>query len=179
MKKLGTTKEQFWRNVLQRCEESGLSQAEFCKRENLNPNNLSHWKREITLRDARRISSKAKREPSMDSRLNYWRSVVADFNISGLSKDDFCKREKIKPAAFTWWRAELIRKDTTKRSDVAPPVDIFLPLSVSAELKTGSALNRRQPIAEIDLVSGTVRLFDSANKETLVTLFRALREAHN
>lgn len=45
-------KEQFWRKTIARQASSGLSQNAFCRREKLNPNTLSWWKREIASRDA-------------------------------------------------------------------------------------------------------------------------------
>lgn len=44
-------KEFFWRRALERYRESGLSQAEFCKREQLNANTFSSWKKIIAERD--------------------------------------------------------------------------------------------------------------------------------
>ena len=44
------------------------------------------------------MSRKKKNHPKNtegDQRLAYWRKVVARFNTSGLSKDDFCTREGI------------------------------------------------------------------------------------
>lgn len=44
-------KEFFWRRALERYRQSGLSQAEFCKREQLNANTFSSWKKIIADRD--------------------------------------------------------------------------------------------------------------------------------
>jgi hypothetical protein len=44
-------KEEFWRKVLRRWKESGLSQAEFCRKENLKVNTFSSWKHVIANRD--------------------------------------------------------------------------------------------------------------------------------
>lgn len=170
----GNSKEMFWRKALRRCAESGLSQADFCKREKLNPNNLSHWKREIALRDATRPTSEKASDP--DQRLSYWRSVIAHFNTSGLSKDDFCTREGIKPMAFTWWRAELMRRDTANSKAVAQPLDLFVPLKVSQE-KSPLPMAAHQAIAEIDMSTGTMRILNTHDTAALVALLKAFKES--
>jgi hypothetical protein len=44
-------KEQFWRQTLQRFERSGLSAAQFCRRQQLPPHSFWAWKRTLRLRD--------------------------------------------------------------------------------------------------------------------------------
>lgn len=44
-------KEKFWRGVIEDQKKSGLSQAEYCRVNELNDNSFSWWKREIPLRD--------------------------------------------------------------------------------------------------------------------------------
>ncbi len=55
-------KELFWRKALVRFAESGLSQSAFCKREGLNQNNFSWWKRTILERDAEKGTPSTKGE---------------------------------------------------------------------------------------------------------------------
>lgn len=52
-------KERYWRVKLTRQKASGLSQAEFCRREEVNENSFSSWKVIIAKRD-----SEEKREKS-------------------------------------------------------------------------------------------------------------------
>jgi hypothetical protein len=56
-------KERFWRKNLALLAESGLGQAEFCRRHNLNQNTLSWWKREICRRDGIKPSTGARAKP--------------------------------------------------------------------------------------------------------------------
>jgi hypothetical protein len=44
-------KEAFWREVFAQYQKSGLNQAEFCRRERLNPQRFSGWKGLIAERD--------------------------------------------------------------------------------------------------------------------------------
>lgn len=54
-------KEKFWRATLGRQKDTGLSQAEFCRRENLSENSFSTWKTIIAERD---LEVKNKKEKS-------------------------------------------------------------------------------------------------------------------
>lgn len=60
-------KEKFWRDAISRQRRSGLSQAEFCRREELNENSFSSWKSIIAARDdeerqAKILAKRAARE---------------------------------------------------------------------------------------------------------------------
>jgi hypothetical protein len=178
----GKAKEKFWRKTLARFVTSGLSQVEFCKREGLNPSNLGWWKREIATRDA-----KSKKDQPMESQRpgrsgtqTYWRTMIARFNTSGLSKDDFCAREGIKPAAFCWWRGELSRRDAHKSRDFARPfaagTEIFVPLTPANPKPARQVFRERHVIAEIDIATGTVRIFETQNADGLLALVKVLKE---
>jgi hypothetical protein len=56
---LNAAKELFWRKAVVRYLGSGLSQAEFCKREDLNPNPFSWWKKTIAERDVANVPASA------------------------------------------------------------------------------------------------------------------------
>ena len=51
LRKRNSETERYWRRVLAEWEQGGLSQAEFCRRKNIRPSTLNHWKIEITKRD--------------------------------------------------------------------------------------------------------------------------------
>jgi hypothetical protein len=50
------SKELFWRKAVARQLESGLTQGVFCEKDGLSANSFSWWKREISRRDADRLS---------------------------------------------------------------------------------------------------------------------------
>jgi hypothetical protein len=184
----GKAKELFWRKTLARLEESRLTQVEFCKRERLNPNNLAWWKREIAIRDAAagKEAGKAIRKNHNESQHAYWRAVLSKFDSSGLSKDDFCAQEGIKPGAFCWWRGELERCGTRKKPDYAEiggstaSPEVFVPLSI-AESSHPAAAVEQEPlvIAEVDVQTGRISIFDTATDSSLLTLLRAIRGVTN
>jgi hypothetical protein len=164
--------------MLARFASSGLTQVEFCKREGLNPGKFSWWKREIGLRDDE--STELKNSTDKQVTEGYWRKIIAKFNRSGLSKDDFCSKEGIKPAAFVWWRGELGRRDVAKITAVAKPVltepSMFVPVEMPKHPAFGAAHEELRVVAEVDLQSGTVRVFENVTTNSLTALFTALKE---
>lgn len=178
----GKAKEQFWRKVLTRFRGSGLTQVEFCRREGLNPGNLSWWKRQIGTRDekSRPGSRDGGKSNSRQTKQAYWRDIIVRFNNSGLSKDDFCAHENIKPQAFVWWRGELSRRDNEKRQAVAHSLEselgAFVPLGVMQSPVATRKSGERQAVAEIDIFTGVVNVFDTATTEAWAALLRAARE---
>lgn len=177
----GRTKEYFWRKALARYKASGLSQVDFCKQENLNPGKFSWWKREIKLRDAESKSLQGNADKHGSEA--YWRRIVAKFNRSGLSKDDFCAKESIKPQAFVWWRGELGRRDAAKISDVARPLaaasELFVPIRTPAQFHYTPANDEPKAIAELDLRNQTLRIFDNVTSSSLALLLNVLKELVN
>lgn len=43
----------------------------------------------------------------MTDRVRYWRRLVDAWNKSGLSQAEFCRRRRIKPVTFGWWKRKL------------------------------------------------------------------------
>lgn len=173
---VGRTKEAFWRKMLALFLASGLTQVEFCKQQGISAGKFSWWKTEIRRRDAE--SERLKKISSKDE--GFWRQMLAKFNRSGIGKDEFCIREGIRPAAFTWWRAEIGRRDVAKSSAIAIPAvaaaGMFV--EVGAPKRSVPAVTNlaEKPIAEIDLQRGTVRLFENVTADSLSALFLALKE---
>ena len=61
-------KEAFWREAFAQYQKSGLNQAEFCRREGLNPQRFSGWKGLIAERDleqARKITSNNEKQENL------------------------------------------------------------------------------------------------------------------
>lgn len=175
-KHVGQTKENFWRAKLALFQASGLTQAEFCRQQGMSPGHFSTWKSQIQRRDAE--SEALKKKASKDE--GYWRQMLAKFKRSGIGKQEFCASEGIKPAAFSWWRAEIGRRDIAKISAVASPTaassKVFVEVGIPKPPAPASAERREKPIAEIDLHRGTVRLFENVTADSLSALFIALKE---
>ena len=53
-RKPSVKKEEYWRRIVSRQRRSGLTQAEFCRREGVAAHSCSWWKRELARRDTTR-----------------------------------------------------------------------------------------------------------------------------
>ncbi len=176
-------KELYWRTLVARFAESGLTQAAFCKQEGLHAGSFSSWKRAIAAREAEAVNAELsfRRKHTDEPKETYWRKTVSRFKHSGLSKDEFCEKEGIKRQAFCYWRAELERRDGAKLRAIAQPLassaSRFLPVQVAQPEPFRPVAKSPQAIAEIDILCGTVRIFDTATTEALTALFKALKES--
>lgn len=43
----------------------------------------------------------------MTERARYWQRLVTQWQKSGLSQADFCRRRRLKPVTFGWWKRKL------------------------------------------------------------------------
>ena len=53
------------------------------------------------------ISRRGPVRRSRRNRAKYWERLVRAWEQSGLSQAEFCRRRKIKPVAFGWWKRKL------------------------------------------------------------------------
>jgi hypothetical protein len=44
----------------------------------------------------------------MSDRAKYWQRLVGAWEKSGLSQAEFCRRRRIEPASFGWWKRKLL-----------------------------------------------------------------------
>ena len=128
-------------------------------------------------------TAEAKRERHREQT---WREIMARWEETGLSQQEFCEQEQIKLTTFGYWRRELKRRDsqgksvkpraalpsTTQESSTArnTAAPLFVPVQVS---QAPSA-----PLCEIVLSDGLViRVSRVCDLEPVVRLVRTL-EAH-
>jgi hypothetical protein len=65
-----------------------------------------------------------------------WAALVAEFEQSGLSNDDFAKRHGVKARTFAWWRSALKREAprSSRRRSKAPVEEVrALPVTLIDE----------------------------------------------
>jgi hypothetical protein len=56
----------------------------------------------------------------MTDRARYWRQLVAQWQKSGLSQAEFCRRRRIKAVSFGWWKRKLQGLGKNRRRRVDP-----------------------------------------------------------
>jgi hypothetical protein len=125
-------------------------------------------------------TAEAKRERDREQT---WREIMARWEQTGLSQQEFCEQEQIKLSTFGYWRRELKRRDsqgksvkpraawpsTTRGSSPAPNMEapLFVPVQVS---QAPSA-----PLCEVVLPDGLViRVSRVCDLEPVVRLVRTL-----
>ena len=93
------------------------------------------------------------------AREQHWRSLVSEWQASGVSVREFCLQRQVKEASFYSWRRELQRRDPPSAAKSA-----FVPVTVVP----------MAALVEVRCPSGHVITLPNANIETLRQLFAAL-----
>jgi hypothetical protein len=68
----------------------------------------------------------------------FWRRACRQWEQSGLSQDQFCRRRGLSTWSLRWWRCELKRRDAHARKDERKP-PVFLPVRVVEPAAPASA----------------------------------------
>lgn len=104
----------YQREMVLKWRASGLSQAEFSRREQIPEWSLSQWKkREERNSDLLAVQSKQKaarerKAKRLAAKETYWRALVQEQAASGLSIVEFCRRKGMKVNTFKRWRQNLL-----------------------------------------------------------------------
>lgn len=167
------------RGAVERWKQSGLTQAEFCRREGLAEWSLSTWKREFGVGQAsgadvragckvegRKVSSKSPR-----NRAKYWRDLVDEQRASGLSAPQFCKERGVKIRSFNRWRQKLAAEGRSASLNQLATVNPFVAVHIPAP----SPARAVESMIEILLPGGsTVRVTECTPLDLLSRVLRAL-----
>jgi hypothetical protein len=159
------------RDVVERWKASGLSQAEFCRKENIPEWALSAWKRLEYRRPTVSGEGRYGPPPRAGRQLvSYWRRVVQEHGESGLSGAEFCRRHGMKVVTFYKWQGRFARKQRSEVQSV-PKENPFVAVTVPtkpAEPVPDSAV-------EIVLAGGSiVRVTEHTPLALLAKVLRAL-----
>lgn len=106
----------------------------------------------------------------------FWRKALVRWTESGVSQAEFCEREKLNANTFSSWKKILRERDDAKLGSASQSASAFVPVSVAVEESTRCEQSEPVPIAEINLDSRVVRIFNGASIDTLRFLLKALRE---
>ena len=122
------------------------------------------------------------KKPTRDlAKEKFWRQAIARHAVSGLSQQEFCKREGINPNTFSTWK-EIIRQrdaDGTGVKISAPAKKdmqeraTFVPIAVAGVESV--AATAPFVVAELH-PSGLVCILSGADFDTLRALLTALKE---
>ena len=93
-----------------------------------------------------------------------WRRRLTRHADSGQSIRAWCRRHRVKEAAFHWWRRELARRDAEGQAPSFVPVHV-----------TGDPMQDSDPQIEIVLTDGRrVRVSGAVNREMLTQVLDVL-----
>ena len=120
---------------------------------------------------------KKKRDKAKELR---WRKILAAQQESGLSQNEFCRRERFNPNNFSWWKREIARRDQEHRSKTIKDknaVPVFVPVAQFQQPKPETtAVGKPAAVAEFDIAAGTVKVFAGIDRASLREIVAALRE---
>jgi hypothetical protein len=96
------------------------------------------------------------------SNIEKWKSQIERWNLSGLSKKEYCRKNKIPATTFDYWRKR-VREETPGNADTL----VKLPISLKSHFMDFKLEISRELILHIP---------DNYNKDKLLCLIRDLRE---
>jgi hypothetical protein len=166
----------FRRDAVGRWEASGLSQAEFCRRENIPEWALSSWKREFQVTRASEAGARGTKDkygpPPRDGRQlrSYWKRIVREQAESELSAAGFCREQGLRVATFYKWQRRLAGQTPSQLGSL-PKENPF----VAVQVPSMAADTVSEPAVEVVLAGGsTVRVTERTPLALLAKLLRAL-----
>ena len=104
--------------------------------------------------------SAKQRDPQRE---RFWRETMGDWQASGQTVRDYCRRHRLTETSFHYWRRELRARDAKPVSRSAVPT--FVPVTVLPAA-----------VIEVRCPSGHVVILSNADLGTLRQLFAALAE---
>ncbi len=122
-------------------------------------------------------------KPRETERSKYWRDVMKEWEASRMTQVSFCRERGISPAAFSWWRSEIKKRDRKEKAVVQPseacqnstPHGLpFVQISVPENIAPSASHDR----IEIILASGhQIRVPQGFSSETLQRVLEVLESA--
>jgi hypothetical protein len=135
----------------------------------------------------------SRRDPAKEK---FWRHAIARQLKSGLTREEFCKREGLNINTFTAWIHIIRKRDTEQAAEKRPAevsfwlddnfgkstttkapaqkaeafLPVFFPDDTACETKQGDA------VAEIRIGKATISVFKGADPSTLRSLLTACKE---
>ena len=163
------------REAVDNWRASGLSQAEFCRREGIPEWALSEWKRREQRRGTQRTGLEAvptfgPRPKERNKLGRYWKRVVDEQVRSGLTVLEFCRKHGLAPETFKRWRRKLA--GTVRQVKVAPQNPF-----VAVKLPSAPVEEPRDSEIEIVLPGGSkVKVTQRTSLDLLCRVLRMLEE---
>ena len=164
---------EFWRTKIEEQLASGLTQAEFCRQENLSANSFSFWKNHL-FPELKLASQKLRKRKRARIKVNspYERDrLVKKWSKSGLTQAEFCRRENILEWQLSDWKSRMEAREKAEREQHKS----FVEISISKNPKPAVSQAPRV-VAEIRFEGGSISLFSNAVMAEVKNILLALME---
>jgi hypothetical protein len=123
----GKSAEEQWRDIFASWVVSGLSDTDFCKRENYSIDAFRYWRRRLEEPDRGSLARPKKRTKFQvrsdaskqrwirdDKKEAFWRRHIEAWKRSGLSTRAYCKSKNLTESSFNAWCREIELRDREK-----------------------------------------------------------------
>jgi Transposase len=167
--------------VVARWVASGLSQAEFCRRENIPEWALSTWKRRVDqsgrkdpapAKKKKRKSSKKKDAIAQTAKLR--KKLIAEQIASGRSVDEFCKLNGITIKNFNRWKQESAGSAPKAAKAMPDPSTSSNPFVAVRVVSEAAAVSMEQGV-ELILPGGSkIKVTEKTPLDLLFKVFKVL-----
>lgn len=95
----------------------------------------------------------------MTERAKYWATQVAAWERSGLTQAEYCRRRRIKPGSFAWWKRQLLvparPADRAKQSARASKQRVRLTKPGERAKRPTASANLSTPFVELPMKGAT------------------------
>jgi len=125
-RRIKTTEEQ-WRDIFSAWSSSGLSEEEFCQRENYSIEAFRYQWKELKMPNRKKPSTQTRRTKFQtrsdaakqrwvrdEKKEAFWRQHIGVWKRSGLSKRAYCKSKNLADSSFNAWYREIELRDREK-----------------------------------------------------------------
>jgi transposase-like protein len=120
-------REEEWRTILERFQQSGLSYRDFCGREGISKNTLQFWRKELRMRAEAQglvsnISKGENRPSKLTEKASHWQALIDECRQYRGSINQFCQEKGVSSGNFYSWQQKLKRMGLTKGVSRSQPV---------------------------------------------------------
>jgi hypothetical protein len=118
--------------------------------------------------------------PKLTEKERHFRSLIAERETSGLSLARFARSRGIPEGTFSWWCAEVRRRDELRRAEKSDEASragaiSFVPVRIVADDAPPTTAPRASSRFEVILPGGArVRVPESADEESVARVLRAV-----
>ncbi len=177
----------FWRAKIEEQKASGLTQAEFCRRNNLTANDFSFWK--CTIFPEQKLTAGNRRPQKRIKVMSPYERIrlVRKWEKSGLTQAEFCKRESIFEWQFSDWKTRILKEKKQAPALKQKRTPAFVEVKIEKENSTqstkppdtGNDPGSCRIVAEFHFSGGSISIFSEAEVSDIKKIVAALAEYEN